>query len=82
MMQQLAPSPAAAPMAPMAMPDVGRGENGLLLQFINIYAPTFSGPEDEDPRMFLRELEKQFRLMAYKGPRRVEMAEFILRGPA
>ena len=40
--------------------------------------PTFSESEDEDPRKFLKEMEKRFRLMAYEDLRRVEMVEFIL----
>ena len=36
---------------------------------------------DEDPREFLREMDKQFRLMAYEESSRVEMVEFMLNGP-
>ena len=45
-------------------------------------APTFSGAREEDPGEFLREIDKRFRVMDYTRPRRVEIAEFMLRGRA
>ena len=89
-MQQQAP-PTAIPLMPAApvvpppplviVPDVVQAEDGLLKQFLSLHAPFFSGATDEDPTKFLRQMETQFRLMAYDGPRRVEIAEFMLKGP-
>ena len=72
----------APPPPPVKLPIGDRVEVGLLKQFLSLGAPTFTGEGDEDPRRFLRELDKRFRLMAYEGPRRVEMAEFMLKGLA
>ena len=84
--QQVLPpvAPLVEPVAPTApvVPEEGRAEDGLLKQFINLNASTFSGTAGEDPREFLREMDKHFRLMAYGRPRKVEMVEFMLRGLA
>ena len=68
------------PPPPIVVPDMGRVEDKLLKQFISLNALIFSGTSEEDSIEFLRELDKRFRLIAYKGPRRVEMTEFMLRG--
>ena len=82
---QLAQQQPPALVAPVAPPPpqvvasvADRAEDGLLKQFLSLHAPTFSGAVDEDPTVFLREMKKCFRFMDYEGPRRVEMAEFIL----
>ena len=89
--QQQAPAPVVPPALvvpdvppppPVVVPVVDRAEDGLLKQFLTLHAPTFLGASDEDPNDFLREMDKRFRVMEYEGPRRVEMTEFVLRGPA
>ena len=64
MMQQPVPPPVVPPVAPPSTPvqlPVGdRVEDGVLKQFLNLGAPTFSGDGNEDPRRFLRELNKRF----------------------
>ena len=49
MMQQQTPPLAApaTPVVPVVVPDMGRGEDGLLRQFTSLNAPTFSKAKDE-----------------------------------
>ena len=86
MTQQQVPPPVVLPVAPppppVELPIRDRVEDGVLKQFLSLGAPTFTGEGEEDPRRFLRELNRRFQLMGYEGPRRVHMAEFMLRGPA
>ena len=64
----------------MVVPDAGRGEDGILRQSISLNTHTFLRPKNANPRAFLQEMKKCFCLMAYEGPRRVEMTKFMLRG--
>ena len=87
--QVLAPVPPPTPVAlvvqplpPVVAPDAGQAEDGLLKQFLSLHAPTFLEAIDKDLTEFLREMDKRFRLMAYNGPRRVKMSEFMLKGLA
>ena len=75
-------APVAPPPPPIVALAIDRAKDGLVKQFLTLHAPTFSGAMDEDPNEFLKEMDKRFRLMDYKGPWRVEMDEFILRGLA
>ena len=85
MMQQQIPPPVVPPVAPplppVELPIGDRAEDRLLKQFFSLGALTFIGGGDEDPIRFLWELDKRFRLMAYEDPMKVEIAEFMLKGP-
>ena len=85
------PTPAAVPPPPatpqglaadIPVPEVRGRDDGILKQFLELKAPTFSGGVDEDPTEFLREMNKRFELLRYEGPRRVEMVGFLLQGLA